>query len=76
LSLDEFLIGVFFSSLISLFIAVDAHRKRIPTHGADYNVNTGALAWFIGGALILIVIAPMYLFRRNKVLKAREVPTN
>jgi hypothetical protein len=71
-SLADFLVGLAIAAIISAVIAVDAHRNRVPTYGNDYNINTGALAWFIAGLLILIAVFPAYLFRRHKTLKQRQ----
>jgi hypothetical protein len=49
----------------SLWVAIDARRNRVPTHGNEYNLNTGAFAWFVGCLLLWIVVFPVYLFRRS-----------
>jgi hypothetical protein len=71
-SLAEFLVGLAFAAAISAVIGIDAHKNRVPTYGDDYNINTGALAWFIAGVLILIAVLPAYLYRRHKTLKSRQ----
>ncbi len=57
--------------LSSVWVAVDAARKRVPTYGERYDLNTGALAWFLGCLLLWIVVFPAYWVRRAAVLRTR-----
>jgi hypothetical protein len=57
--------------LTALWVAYDARVNRVPTFGADYNLNTGALCWFLGCLLLWIAVFPAYWFRRSSVLQRR-----
>jgi len=59
----------------SVWVARDAKAKQIPITGSDYNLNTGAAAWFISCLLLWIATFPYYLYRRAAVMSARAVPT-
>ena len=56
----------------STWAAIDAKRNRIPTFGDKYEFNTGALAWFLGCLILWIIVFPVYLFKRQKVLRSRR----
>jgi hypothetical protein len=56
----------------SLWVALDARKNGIPTHGEGYGLNSGALAWFLGCLLLWIVVFPYYWFRRGRVLRERR----
>jgi hypothetical protein len=57
--------------LSSVWVAVDAARHRVPTFGEHYDINTGAVAWFLGCILFWIFVFPAYLVRRAAVLRDR-----
>ena len=56
----------------SVWVLVDSHKNRIQTHGFAYTVNTGCLAWFLGCLFLWIVVFPVYLVRRRKILSLRR----
>ena len=67
-----FLIGLGIVFLISLWIAIDAQNNRIPTFGDEYNINTGALTWFLAGPFLCgLFIIPIYLIKRSAVMTKR-----
>src|SRR5262249_4418187 len=67
-----FLIGLGIVFVISVWIAIDAHNNRIPTIGDEYNINTGALAWFLAGQFLCgLFIIPIYLIKRSAVMTKR-----
>jgi rhomboid protease GluP len=49
----------------SVWLLIDAWRRRVPTRGNTYKADTGALAWFLGSLLLCPVVFPMYLARRK-----------
>jgi membrane associated rhomboid family serine protease len=49
----------------SVWVLIDAGRRRVPTRGNTYKANTGAFAWFLGSLLLWPVVLPMYLARRK-----------
>jgi hypothetical protein len=49
----------------SIWVLLDAGRRRVPTRGNTYKADTGALAWFLGSLLLWPVVFPMYLARRK-----------
>ena len=55
----------------TLWVVVDSRKNKIPTYGEVYTLNTGALTWFIGCALLWVCAFPLYLCRRQKFLKKR-----
>jgi hypothetical protein len=56
---------------VSLFVALDAKKKRIPTTGDEYSLGTGSCVWFLGCFLFIWVVLPEYLYRRSSVLRWR-----
>lgn len=63
--MDVFFFSFLFVIATSIWMAVDAESNKIPISGKDYNVNTGAIAWFLSGVLLWIATVPYYLYRRN-----------
>jgi hypothetical protein len=55
----------------SVWVAVDAHRKRIPSGKNQYSDNDPYMYFFCCMALWIIAY-PYYLFHRNGTLKARN----
>ncbi len=49
----------------SVWVLIDAGRRRVPTRGNSYKADTGALAWFLGCLLLWPVVFPLYLARRK-----------
>jgi hypothetical protein len=56
----------------SLWVGIDARLNRIPTIGDRYDLNTGALSWFIGCLILWICVFPAYWIRRFTVLRVRS----
>ncbi len=50
--------------ILATTLGFDARRKRIPTYGRKYTLNTGGLAWAFAFLLLPIVVGPAYLFKR------------
>jgi putative oligomerization/nucleic acid binding protein len=64
-------LGVLFSSV---WVARDAKANRIPISGNNYDLNTGAVAWFISCIVLWIATFPYYIYRRNALLAERRGP--
>ncbi len=58
----------------TIWMAYDSHGNRVPNNKEPYSLNNGAVAWFVSGILLWIVIFPYYLFRRSQVLRGRQQP--
>jgi hypothetical protein len=58
--------------ITSVWVAVDAHRNRIPSGKKPYSGNDPYMYLFCCLAL-WIVAFPFYLFHRSKILKARRM---
>jgi hypothetical protein len=57
----------------TIWVGYDANANQVPvSEGAEYSLNTGAVAWVLMCLLLWIVSFPYYLVRRSHVLSARE----
>jgi rhomboid protease GluP len=57
---------------VSVWVLIDARRRRVPTQGNTYGTGTGALAWFLGCLLICPLVFPAYLARRKLCIRRQK----
>src|SRR5262249_3171601 len=60
--------------ITGVWVAMDARKHRVPTYGRDYNVNTGAVAWFVGCLFLWPLVVPVYFLRRASVARGQGEP--
>jgi hypothetical protein len=58
-------------ALTSIWVGFDSHRLRISSSKKPYSWNSGFLAWFSACLLLWIIVFPVYLLKRAKILKER-----
>jgi len=62
--------------ITGVWVAVDARNHRVATYGNDYNVNTGAVAWFLACLFLWPLVVPGYFLRRASVARGRVEPAS
>lgn len=73
--MDAFTITLIVVSVTTVWVAVDSSQHKIPISGDDYNLNTGALAWFLSCVVLWIATFPYYLVRRSQFMAAPARPS-
>jgi hypothetical protein len=66
------LISLLVAVIAGVLVAQDAKTHRIPINGDTYDLNTGALAWFLSCLILLIATVPYYFYRRSHILATRR----
>ena len=57
----------------TIWVTADAKALRIPSTDKPYSLNNGAFVWFLACVFIWIFTFPVYLARRAKVLRERDL---
>lgn len=74
---DPAVLVVLFAGAVPAFgIGIDSYVNRIPFAGREPDAkfrDSDAFAWALSGWVVGILVVPIYLIRRNRILRARQI---